>query len=101
VEQHSPHEQKHQILQIIMHPKYNSTTADHDVALLRLRKKATFTSFVRPVCFPDSSISFSAGEECYVTGWGDLFSDSGNFSRVSMLILSRCSARCQLSGNSN
>ncbi|XP_066916916.1 chymotrypsinogen A-like [Clytia hemisphaerica] len=68
----SQHEQKLEIAEIIMHPKYQSRTYEKDIALIRLKKKASFNTHVRPACFPDSSVKFYDGEECYVTGWGYL-----------------------------
>lgn len=68
----SPVEQKHAIDKIIMHPGYDADSANNDMALLRLKKKASINKFVRPACFPDASVNFSPGEECYITGWGAL-----------------------------
>ena len=78
----SKHEQKFEIAEIIMHPQYDSYTYDKDIALIRLKRNATFNTYVRPACFPDSSVKFPDGEECYVTGWGRLRS-GGSSPRVS------------------
>jgi len=52
-----------------MHPKFESQRVNNDMALIRLKKKASINYFVRPACFPDSlKTSFQDGEECYVTG---------------------------------
>ena len=77
----SPHEQKFDVKQMIIHPLYNSSTYDYDIALLQIKTKAKINSYVKPACFPDDSISFSQGEECFVTGWGKTV-ESGNFSNV-------------------
>ncbi|XP_066916917.1 trypsin-2-like [Clytia hemisphaerica] len=68
----SGNEQKMEVAEIIMHPGYKYGDVDNDMALIRLKKKASFNTYVRPACFPDSSVKFPSGEECYVTGWGAL-----------------------------
>ena len=68
----SGNEQKFEIAELIMHPGYKTGDVDNDMALIRLKKKASFNTYVRPACFPDSSVKFPDGEECYVTGWGAL-----------------------------
>lgn len=68
----SPNEQRFDIAELIMHPRYDTTTTNNDMVLLRLKTKASYTNYIRPACFPDSATRFSSGEECYVTGWGYL-----------------------------
>merc|ERR1719378_834113 len=64
-----------------MHPRYKYGEVDNDMALIRLKTKASFNTYVRPACFPDSSVKFPDGEECYITGWGDL-SSGGSAPRI-------------------
>ena len=85
----SPNEQKFDIAEVIMHPQYDSITANNDMVLLRLHKKASYTNYVRPACFPDATTTrFTSGEECYVTGWGAL-QTKGASPRVCKMIFNR------------
>lgn len=52
---------------IIPHPKYTITSRYNDIALLRLSRTVTFSSYIRPACLPiDSNIP----EELTAVGWG-------------------------------
>ena len=72
------HEQVIEIEQIITHEQYNPSTYDYDIALMKLKTPIKFTPRVRPVCLPDDDMDFSAGTNCYVTGWGAL-QEGGRF----------------------
>ncbi|XP_028408920.1 transmembrane protease serine 9-like [Dendronephthya gigantea] len=72
------HEQKMQIDKIITHEQYDSSNYDYDIALIKLRNPITYTERVKPICLPYSGLDFSAGTNCYVTGWGKL-DESGSF----------------------
>ena len=69
---------------IIMHEDYDSTTTQHDIALLKLkepvdlsvrRTSSSINSIVQngkvytPACLPDSGVDFT-GETAWVYGWG-------------------------------
>ena len=69
---------------IIIHPAYDKDTDDTDIALMKLKKKVTFTQRVRPACLSDI-FKTSGTTECYVTGWGnDAF--GGRSKHVSFLL---------------
>ncbi|XP_068193691.1 prostasin-like [Antennarius striatus] len=61
---------------IIMHPQYNPKTFDNDVALIQLSGPVTFTDFIRPVCLAAAGSEYKDGQECWVTGWGNIKMDS-------------------------
>ena len=52
---------------IFMHEKYNRRTYDNDIALLKLKKKASFNDDVWPICLPPPNIELE-GRSAYVTG---------------------------------
>ncbi|XP_005810913.1 testisin-like [Xiphophorus maculatus] len=57
---------------IIVHPKFNQTTNDNDIALLRLSSPVQFTDYIRPVCLAASGSRFNNGTDSWVTGWGNV-----------------------------
>jgi len=71
------------IEQIIIHPNYNPTGIDYDVALIKLRQQITFNNDVRPVCLP--TMDFPPGTNCNVTGWGHT-TYGGNIAQVNILM---------------
>uniref|UniRef100_A0A1B0FFU3 CLIP domain-containing serine protease n=1 Tax=Glossina morsitans morsitans TaxID=37546 RepID=A0A1B0FFU3_GLOMM len=71
----------------IPHPMYapNSRNQLHDIALLRLARRVTFTDFVRPVCLPlDDNLRTASfdGIVMDVAGWGK--TESGSSSTVKL-----------------
>ncbi|XP_064618831.1 trypsin-like [Lineus longissimus] len=64
------------ISRIIVHPKYNSFTSKHDIALLKLSRPVAFSNEIQPVCLPDAndaSVEWKTGLDlkCTATGWGN------------------------------
>lgn len=68
----NPNEVSRSVTKIVVHPRFNSKTFDNDIALLKLSSNVTFTDYIRPVCLAASNSEYSAGRECWVTGWGSL-----------------------------
>lgn len=61
------------VTQVIIHPSYNASTDDNDIALLRLRRAAILTNRVRViplVSSPQNDALFAAGVTASITGWG-------------------------------
>lgn len=58
------------IQRVIIHPGFNSTHMDQDVALLELALPAPMSYTIQPVCLPSPVHSFAETAECYITGWG-------------------------------
>ncbi|XP_047574690.1 hepatocyte growth factor activator isoform X2 [Lutra lutra] len=59
----------------IPYPMYSVfNPSDHDLVLIRLKKKgdrcAIRSQFVQPICLPEPSSPFSAGHKCQIAGWG-------------------------------
>ncbi|XP_076131545.1 transmembrane protease serine 9 [Alosa pseudoharengus] len=55
---------------IIVHPGFNSTSKDFDVALVQLSIPAPRSYTIQPVCLPSFFHVFNENTECYITGWG-------------------------------
>ncbi|XP_051972501.1 transmembrane protease serine 2-like [Xyrauchen texanus] len=58
---------------IVMH-QFDPKSNNNDIALMKLKSPLMITSSVRPVCLPNPGMYFSAPRECYITGWGALYS---------------------------
>ncbi|XP_058973764.2 transmembrane protease serine 6 isoform X1 [Pocillopora verrucosa] len=65
------HEVKKNIAQICMHPSYDHSIFDYDIALLRLSTPLPgYNETMSPICLPTASSNFPPGTNCSVTGWG-------------------------------
>ncbi|XP_076067571.1 uncharacterized protein LOC143040399 isoform X2 [Oratosquilla oratoria] len=53
-----------------IHPEYDPTTVDNDVALLKLPEPVTKDNYISPVCLPDSYTPLPVGSMCTIIGWG-------------------------------
>ncbi|NWI11820.1 OVCH2 protein, partial [Crypturellus soui] len=62
--------QKRPVKELIIHPSFNKTTMDCDIALLRLAKPFEFNQHVRPACLPAGGEAVQPSSVCVVTGWG-------------------------------
>lgn len=65
--------QDKQVVEIIIHPKYNSSNYQSDLAILLLSSPVEYTMYVRPVCLWDkheTELSNVIGKEGIVAGWG-------------------------------
>jgi len=60
------------IQRVIIHPAFNGTNMDHDVALLELAVPAPMSLTIQPVCLPSPVHRFPKNTECYITGWGSM-----------------------------
>ncbi|XP_069997541.1 trypsin-1-like [Penaeus vannamei] len=60
----------------VIHPEYDRTTTDNDVALLHLSRPISLSAVdgIKPVCLPPPGADFT-GRNATVTGWGALHSD--------------------------
>lgn len=72
-------EQMIPVEKIVIHYKFDSERDDYDLALIKLKRRAKFNTFVRPICLPE--FSFTNGTKCTITGWGSV-TYGGKFSKV-------------------
>ncbi|KAJ3598877.1 hypothetical protein NHX12_032840 [Muraenolepis orangiensis] len=61
-----------QRIRIVLHPAFNGTSMDHDVALLELAVPAPRSYTIQSVCLPSPVHHFLKTAECYVAGWGSM-----------------------------
>jgi len=65
------HEVQKTISQVCMHPSYDHSIYDNDIALLRMSSPLqAYNDTMIPVCLPSSKTNFPPGTNCSVTGWG-------------------------------
>lgn len=60
------------IQRVIIHPEFNGTRMDHDVALLELAVPAPMSYTIQTACLPSPVHSFLQNAECYIAGWGSM-----------------------------
>uniref|UniRef100_A0A3B4VNK3 Tryptase-2-like n=1 Tax=Seriola dumerili TaxID=41447 RepID=A0A3B4VNK3_SERDU len=62
------------IYAIIPEPKYRAVGNGfvNDIALVKLKKKLTFSDSIRPVTLPSVDDTFGPSSECWITGWGNI-----------------------------
>ncbi|KAL8616871.1 hypothetical protein ACOMHN_041790 [Nucella lapillus] len=67
---YSSHRQFRKPRRLIVHPGYNHTTVDNDIALIQLDKPFILSDYLRPVCLPRPNQDIDVGTRCIVAGWG-------------------------------
>ncbi|XP_068194097.1 tryptase-2-like [Antennarius striatus] len=62
------------IVTVVSHPKYLAQGGGYvnDIALVKLKKKISFSDQVAPVSLPGAGAAFGPASECWITGWGDI-----------------------------
>uniref|UniRef100_A0A7N8Y2Z0 Zgc:123217 n=1 Tax=Mastacembelus armatus TaxID=205130 RepID=A0A7N8Y2Z0_9TELE len=66
------HEVNHNLSKIVVHPNYNNSLYNNDIALMKLSSPITFTDYIRPVCLASNSSQLYNSTPCWATGWGQL-----------------------------
>jgi len=61
---------KMKIAKIIVHAAYDKTTNDNDIAIVKLAKKVTYNTYIRPVCLPRAAHRLYTGRSALVSGFG-------------------------------
>lgn len=67
-------EQDFSIECLMRHERYDITTTNNDIILIRLKRKrgrgVMFTNYVRPICLPERN-EFDDDHSCWISGWGN------------------------------
>ncbi|CAJ1349270.1 unnamed protein product [Effrenium voratum] len=94
------HERTHNVLRVISHESYDSSTMSHDFALIELEQEVDMTQCVATACLPDAHVD--VGQDCYITGWGTLSSGGSSPSRLQeglVIALSNTECNARYSGS--
>ncbi|XP_074648445.1 chymotrypsin-1-like [Tubulanus polymorphus] len=66
-----PTSQVYQVSKYIIHSSYRSVALGNDIAIVKLTKPITFSSYAKAIRLPSSSNDAPAvGSACHVSGWG-------------------------------
>ncbi|XP_069849489.1 transmembrane protease serine 9-like [Dipodomys merriami] len=68
---------------VVLHPHYNPSILDFDVALLELARPLVFNKYIQPVCLPLAIQKFPVGRKCMISGWGNM--QEGNATKPEVL----------------
>ncbi|KAM9424747.1 chymotrypsin-like protease CTRL-1 [Pholidichthys leucotaenia] len=87
------------VSQVIVHPKFNDTLFNNDMALMKLISPVNFTDYIRPICLASSSSQFFNSTLCWATGWGKLgatedLPDSQPLQEVQIPVIGNNQCRC-------
>ncbi|KAM9801610.1 transmembrane protease serine 13a [Neosynchiropus ocellatus] len=89
---------------IVLHENYNTRTNDRDVALIKLASPVSSQGPFQPACLPFRGLLFSAGTQCWTSGFGTTDSEKAQVSddlmevSVEIIASSVCNSR-QVYGN--
>lgn len=72
------HRSRHKVSRVITHPGFNLITLNNDIALLQLSSPVSFSQHLNPVCLSAAGSEWKAGTSCWVTGWGNIQTNSRN-----------------------
>ncbi|CAG7822717.1 unnamed protein product, partial [Allacma fusca] len=68
---HAETSETFEIESLILHEEYvNKPHMVHDIALLRLKKRITFTNFIKSVLIPNETLGEELSDQAVVSGWG-------------------------------
>ncbi|XP_041830504.1 chymotrypsin-like protease CTRL-1 [Melanotaenia boesemani] len=68
----NPNEVSSSVSLVIVHPDYNNTLYNNDIAMMKLSSPVTFNNYIRQICLASSSSQFFTSTSCWATGWGKL-----------------------------
>lgn len=57
--------------QVIVHPNYNDSLYNNDIALMKLNSPVNYSDYIRPICLASRSSLFNNATACWASGWGD------------------------------
>ncbi|XP_059575585.1 transmembrane protease serine 5 isoform X2 [Alligator mississippiensis] len=89
---------------ILSHPRYNDSSHDYDIALIKLRTPLRFSDAVHAVCLPPYHQDLPAGTACWISGWGYTQPGHAHIAEilkealVPLISAKKCNGSCVYSG---
>lgn len=86
-------EQERRVIKVVIHPGYNKTSSDKDLAMLKLHRPVKLGLFVVPICLPAQNSTFTRTlatiRQSTVSGWGRLMRFGPPATTLQRLVLPR------------
>jgi len=67
----APFERNFTIKSVMMHEGYNAASLENDIALVITDKDIEYNDHTSPICLPNNGHQYTAGQMCYLAGWGN------------------------------
>jgi secreted trypsin-like serine protease len=80
-----PHQAYYHVRRVVLHPGYNISSLENDIALIITVEPIAWNDHTRPVCIPDASHVYQVGSQCWLPGWGST-SHTGNEEVLNQLL---------------
>ncbi|NWR45521.1 ACRO protein, partial [Regulus satrapa] len=58
------------IKQVVIHPYYSRADMSYDIALMELDHPVQCSAYIQLACVPDTTLSISELQNCWIAGWG-------------------------------
>ncbi|CAG0890900.1 unnamed protein product [Cyprideis torosa] len=85
-----------EVKEVLIHPDYLPPSLQNDIAIVKLSKRVSLTSKVKPACLPSPSTSFPSQAAVTVVGWGALgFGDRSASTLQEVTVPMWINERCQ------
>ncbi|XP_047360075.1 trypsin-7-like [Vespa velutina] len=72
----------YKVSNFVIHPKYNRSSHEYDVALLNLTTPFVYGKTVRPISIIQANKNVAGGSPAVITGWGYISNSSPAFSQI-------------------
>ncbi|UYV78000.1 PRSS44 [Cordylochernes scorpioides] len=70
---HEPGQLDIGVTRVVFHPRYDPSTQDHDLALMKLRRPVELGNAISSLCLPESNEAYPSDSSCISTGWGPAY----------------------------
>uniref|UniRef100_A0A8C8IBY0 Peptidase S1 domain-containing protein n=1 Tax=Oncorhynchus tshawytscha TaxID=74940 RepID=A0A8C8IBY0_ONCTS len=81
------------ISRIVSHPQYQRLALLHDIALVKMSEKVSFSSLVKPMSLPKPSDAFGPRPKCFVAGWGDVGNNGETLQELKLPIVKQSTCK--------
>ncbi|XP_031568414.1 plasminogen-like [Actinia tenebrosa] len=79
---------------ITVHPSWNATRIDTDIALIYLSRPVMINDRIKPACLPRQDEIVPRNASCYITGWGKIHHPGGSHHTLQQARLPLASRKC-------